>query len=108
VKIHRVDEEAPLEIAECGVPDQAADQYFEWLAPVERGSEEAAEGNVRAGKLKDVTPADQTGAGIHLPDWYSSGPRRPNERSDAGADDQAGNQAALLERPEHTDVGQSL
>jgi hypothetical protein len=106
VKIYRVDEEPALEIAECGVPDQAADQYLEWLAPVERRSEEAAEGDVRAGKLKDVTPADQTRPRIHLPHWYSSGPSRSNERSDAGADDQAGNQAPLLESPEHTDVGE--
>jgi hypothetical protein len=106
VKIYRIDEKPALEVAERGVPDQAADQYFEWLAPVKRGSEETAEGDIGPGKLKDVTPADQTGAGIHLPDRYSSSPRCANKRSDAGADDQAGNQAALLESPEHTDVGE--
>jgi hypothetical protein len=105
VKIYRVDEEPALEVAECGVADEATDQYFEWLAPVERGSEETAEGYVSPGKLEDVTPADQTGPRIHLPHRYSGGPRRANQRPNAGADDQTGNQAPLLESPEHTDVG---
>jgi len=106
MKVYRVDEEPALELAECGVADQAADQYLKWLTAVERGSEEAAEGNVRSGELKNVTPADQTGSGIHLLYRYSSCPGSTDEGPNAGADHQAGNQATLLECPEHTDVGE--
>jgi hypothetical protein len=74
-------------------------------SPTRLASKEPPERDVGSGDLKHIPPADQAGAGIHLPHRYSRGPSGTDERPDAGADNQIGNQAPLLEGPEHTDVG---
>jgi len=55
VKIHGIDEDAALQIAERGVvANQAADQNVERFATVDRGSKQAAESDIGASYLEDV------------------------------------------------------
>jgi hypothetical protein len=105
VKIYGVDEQPAGKISEGDITYETGDQCLERLTAIEGRSKEPSERDVGSGDLKHIPPADQAGAGIHLPHRYSRGPSGTDERPDAGADNQIGNQAPLLEGPEHTDVG---
>jgi hypothetical protein len=106
VKIHRINEQATLEVIEGGFADHLVDQQLEGFTAVKGGSEKAAEGNVGTGYLKDVPAADYPGSGLHSPGRHPCGPGSRDERSDAGAYYQAGDQISLLQRPEHADVSE--
>jgi hypothetical protein len=106
VKVYGVDEKTASKIGEGGVADETGNECFEWFTTVERGSEKPPECDIGAGDLEHIPPADQTSPGIHLPHRYSRCPRAGNQGSDAGSNDQTGNQTTFLEGPEHTYVGQ--
>jgi hypothetical protein len=108
VEVDGVDEESTGQVVEGDVTDQAADENFERLPPVDRRSHEPAEGDVGAGDLEDVAPAHGTGAGLHLSQGNARGPGRADERADARPDHQAGDEAVLFQRAKHADVGEPL
>jgi hypothetical protein len=108
MQVHRVDEQPALEVLERDLTDQVVDENLEWFAAVERGSKETTEGDIGPGNLEDVPPPHQQRSRFHLSDRYARCPRTPDERSNAGAHDEAGDQPALLQGPEHTYVGQAF
>jgi hypothetical protein len=106
VEVHRIDEQAAFQVVEGCFTDHLVDQNFEGFAAVKGGSEKTSEGHIGPGYLEDVPAADHPGSGLHSPGRYPRGPCGRDERSDAGAYDQAGDQLSLFQSPEHADVSE--
>ena len=72
------------------------------------GGMHPAEGHVGVGYLEHVAPLDPEGPLPHLRGRHPRGPGCGDQGAHARPDDQIGSEPALLERPEHADVGQPL
>ena len=108
MQVNRVDEQPALEVFEGDLADQVVDEDLEGLAAVERRRKQTAEGDISPGYLEDVPPTHQPGSRFHVSARYTRCPRTADERPDAGSHDKVGDQLALLQGPEHTNVGQAF
>ncbi len=88
--------------------DQPAEQQLQRFPPIDCGCKHPAQCHVGTGNGENVTALHLHCALPHLLVRHAGGPGRGDHRAHAGADDQAGYQAALLERHQHAEMGQPL
>jgi hypothetical protein len=106
MKIDCVDEKAALKVTELCCTDEAGNEALEGLAPVERWGQESPEGDIGSRYLEHVAAPNQASPPVHLGDGNPRGPRGGDQRADTRSHDEVGNEATLLQGPEHADVGQ--
>jgi len=106
IELHCVDQEGTVQVFEGEVASQALNQVVERLPPVDRWRLHSLERHVHVSDLEDVPPLDPEAALGHLADWHPGSPRGGNQRTHAGSDHEAGDEAPLLQCPENSDMGQ--